>query len=315
MSGDTLGIAHFLATRIADMTHSVSLVGVGVLGKAIVLRLLQRQFSLCVFNRTYSKASEVAAEGAHAVSELHQLFTQEKQVVLICLKDAEAIRDVFQSEKVTQKLTRYHPLFINISTVGPEESRWMEAFFHQHGAHYVECPVSGGPEGARQGKLAAWVGPCVNDYARAVNDVVTSLSDHYVLMASNHSAQTMKVINNYCEAVHLLVAAEALLVAEGHDIAPDVLAKALTLGRGRSTYMDVMLDRYLNPRETVSVPLSIRLKDLDLANRLFQCAEIQSEFFDTARQCYQNTAELSAEPQDQTACFAYLSRALPARRE
>ncbi|WP_350327149.1 NAD(P)-dependent oxidoreductase [Pectobacterium aroidearum] len=297
------------------MTHSVSLVGVGVLGKAISLRLLQRQFSLSVFNRTHSKASEVAAEGAQSIPELHQLFTQEKQVVLICLKDAEAIRDVFQSKEVIQKLTRYRPLFLNISTIGPEESRWMASFFHQHGAHYVECPVSGGPEGARQGKLAAWVGACVDDFSRTVNDIVTSLSDRYVLMANNHSAQTMKVINNYCEAVHLLVAAEALLVAEGHGIAPDVLANALTLGRGRSTYMEVMLDRYLNPRETVSVPLSIRLKDLDLAHTLFQRAEIQSEFFDTARQCYQNTADLSAVPQDQTACFAYLSRTLPAGRE
>ncbi|MFJ5470124.1 NAD(P)-dependent oxidoreductase [Pectobacterium carotovorum] len=290
------------------MTHSVSLVGVGVLGKAISLRLLQRHFSLSVFNRTHHKANEVAAEGAQAVAELHQLFTQEKQIVLICLKDAEAIRDVFQSEEVIQKLTRYRPLLINISTIGPEESRWMEAFFHQHGAHYVECPVSGGPEGARQGKLAAWVGPYADDVASAVNDVITSLSDRYVLMESNHSAQTMKVINNYCEAVHLLVAAEA------HDIAPDVLANALTLGRGRSTYMEVMLDRYLNPREAVSVPLSIRLKDLDLANTLFQRSAIQSEFFDTARQRYQNTADLSADPQDQTACFAYLSRTLPTGR-
>lgn len=296
------------------MTHSVSLVGVGVLGKAISLRLLQRDFSLSVFNRTRSKVDDVTAEGAQAVSELHQLFTQEKKVVLICLKDAEAIRDVFQSEEVIQKLNRYRPLLLNISTIGPEESRWMEAFFHQHGAHYLECPVSGGPEGARQGKLAAWVGPCANDFASAVNDVITSLSDRYVRMASNHSAQTMKVINNYCEAVHLLVAAEALLVAEGHGIAPDVLANALTLGRGRSTYMEVMLDRYLNPRETVSVPLSIRLKDLDLAQMLFQRSAVQSEFFDTARRLYQNTADLSAEAQDQTACFSYLSRTLPAGR-
>ncbi|MBS4432785.1 NAD(P)-dependent oxidoreductase [Pectobacterium punjabense] len=297
------------------MTHSVSLVGVGVLGKAISLRLLRRHFSLSVFNRTRSKTNEVAAEGAHAVPELHQLFTQEKQIVLICLKDAGAIREVFQSEEVTQRLARYRPLLLNISTIGPEESRWMETFFHQHGAHYVECPVSGGPEGARQGKLAAWVGPCVDSFASVVNDVITSLSDRYVLMANNHSAQTMKVINNYCEAVHLLVAAEALLVAEGHGIAPDVLAKALTLGRGRSTYMEVMLDRYLNPRETVSVPLSIRLKDLDLANTLFQRSAIHSEFFDTARQLYQNTADLSAVPQDQTACFSYLSRTSPTGRD
>ncbi|WP_263058682.1 NAD(P)-dependent oxidoreductase [Pectobacterium sp. F1-1] len=297
------------------MTHSVSLVGVGVLGKAISLRLLQRHFPLSVFNRTNRKVNDIAAEGAQAVPELHQLFTQEKQIVLICLKDAEAIRDVFQSEAVIQKLTRYRPLLLNISTIGPEESRWMETFFHQHGAHYVECPVSGGPEGARQGKLAAWVGPCVDDFANAVNDVISSLSDHYVLMESNHSAQTMKVINNYCEAVHLLVAAEALLLAEAHDIAPDVLANALTLGRGRSTYMEVMLDRYLNPRETVSVPLSIRLKDLDLAQMLFRRSPIQSEFFDTARKLYQNTADLSAEPQDQTACFSYLSRTLPVGRE
>ncbi|MBN3201346.1 NAD(P)-dependent oxidoreductase, partial [Pectobacterium brasiliense] len=86
------------------------------------------------------------------------------------------------------------------------------------------------------------------------------------------------------------------LLEEAHDIAPEVLANALTLGRGRSTYMEVMLYRYLNPLEVVSFPLSIRLKDIDLAHKLFHRTTIQSQYFDTARQCYQNTADLSAYP-------------------
>ncbi|MFP1878991.1 NAD(P)-dependent oxidoreductase [Lonsdalea quercina] len=290
------------------MTKHISLVGIGVLGKAIALRLRQCQYSLSVYNRTASKAEALAGNGVHAVSSLGQLFTRKPAIILICLTDAQAMKALFCLPEIESKLQEYRPLIVNTSTIGPQDSQQMEAFFQRQGAQYVEAPVSGGPEGARTGKLACWVGPIPPDFADVLPQLLSSLSDKYVVMDSNRAAQTMKVINNYCEAVHLLVAAESILLAEKSGIRQTILQKALPLGRGRSTYMDVMLNRYLHPSALISVPLDIRIKDLDLAHALFQERTVHSAFFAPTQRIYLKTAEALRPPQDQTACFAYLSK-------
>ncbi|OSM97422.1 NAD(P)-dependent oxidoreductase [Lonsdalea populi] len=290
------------------MTKHISLVGIGVLGKAIALRLRQCQYNISLYNRTASKAEALTGNGVHAVSSLSQLFTHKPSIILICLTDAQATKALFCTPEIKTKLKEYESLIVNVSTIGPQESQQMEAFFQQHGAHYVEAPVSGGPEGARTGKLACWLGPIPPAFADILPSLISSLSYDYVVMDSNSAAQAMKVINNYCEAVHLLVAAESILLAEKSGISQRALQKALPLGRGRSTYMEVMLNRYLQPSDLVSVPLDIRIKDLDLANALFQERAFHSAFFDRVQHIYLNTAEALMPPQDQTACFAYLSK-------
>lgn len=290
------------------MTKHISLVGVGVLGKAIALRLRQCQYTLSLYNRTASKAEALTGGGAHAVSSLSQLLTRKAQIILICLTDAQATKTLFGTPEIKNKLEECQPLIVNISTIGPQDSQHMEAFFQRHGAHYVEAPVSGGPEGARTGKLACWVGPIPPAFADVLPQLLSFLSSDYAVMDSNQAAQAMKVINNYCEAVHLLVAAESILLAEKSGISQSALQKALPLGRGRSTYMEVMLNRYLHPTDLVSVPLAIRIKDLDLARALFQERGFHSAFFDRVQRIYLNTAEALRPPQDQTACFAYLSQ-------
>lgn len=290
------------------MTNHISLVGVGVLGKAMALRLRQCQYNISLYNRTASKAQALTGNGIHAVNSLSQLFTRKPSVILTCLTDAQAMKALFCLPEIESKLLEHRPLIVNTSTIGPQDSQQMEAFFQRQGAQYVEAPVSGGPEGARTGKLACWVGPIPPDFADVLPPLLSSLSDDYVVMDSNRAAQTMKVINNYCEAVHLLVAAESILLAEKSGISQATLQKALPLGRGRSAYMDVMLNRYLYPSDLISVPLAIRIKDLDLAHALFQERTVHSTFFTPIQRIYLKTAEALRPPQDQTACFAYLSK-------
>ncbi|OSN01931.1 MULTISPECIES: NAD(P)-dependent oxidoreductase [Lonsdalea] len=293
------------------MIKHVSLVGIGVLGKAIALRLRQCQYDISLYNRTASKAEALAGDGINAVSSVSQLFTRQHPIILICLTDAQAIHELFCTTEIERKLQDYQPVIVNVSTIGPQDSRQVGDFFLQHGAHYLEAPVSGGPEGARTGKLACWTGPIPAAFSEALTGLLSSLCGDYAVMESNCAAQTMKVINNYCEAVHLLVAAESLLLAEKSGISPEALEKALPLGRGRSTYMGVMLNRYLHPSDKISVPLAIRIKDLELANTLFHQCAVHSAFFEHAQHIYLNTAAELSPPQDQTRCFDYLSKQTP----
>lgn len=290
------------------MIDHISLVGVGVLGRAIAMRFLHCHQSVCVFNRTEAKARALISMGAEVAETLEEVFDHDRPLVILCLTDADAIRDVFDVPAIKQRMVRARPVVLNTSTIGSQESQWMETFFLANGASYVECPVSGGPEGALSGRLAAWVGPLPLDDLARTRSAIGLLSDHFVMMESNCTAQAMKVINNYCEAVHLLVAAEVIQLAEKACISSKVMQQALPLGRGRSIYMDVMLDRYLHPRTNVAVPVDIRLKDLELAEQLFERYRMHSGFSNYSHHVYLRTLQASSQPQDQTACLAQIEK-------
>lgn len=289
---------------------TLSLVGTGTLGKAIALRLLACGYQLTLFNRTFSKAQEIAHPHSVAVQSLEALLETPHAIILLCVTDAHSLRALFCQPNIARRLALIRPVFLNISTIGPLESAQLENYFRQQGAFYCECPVSGGPEGAKAGTLAAWIGNIPAEFKEQLLPVIHSLSQHSVQLEDNQAAQTMKVINNYCEAVHLLIAAEAILAAKRSGLPAGTLTQALMLGRGRSVYMGVMLERYLHPDSKVSVPLEIRLKDLALADSLFQSCGIDSLYLDSARRVYQQTLALSPLPQDQTACFSWLADVL-----
>lgn len=291
------------------MKH-LAVVGTGTLGKAIALRLLASGYQLSLYNRTFSKAADIAHPQSVAVRDLRELLTDAQPIILLCVTDAQSIRALFCQPDIAQRLAQTQPVILNISTIGPQESERLEAWFHSHGAFYTECPVSGGPEGALAGTLAAWIGSIPVDFRDRILPVIYSLADKCAQLDDNRAAQTMKVINNYCEALHLLIAAEAILVARRMGLAADKLQQALLLGRGRSVYMGVMLQRYLHPGSQVSVPLAIRLKDLALARMLFQRCGIESPYLENTRSVYQQTMGLTTLPQDQTACFTWLSEVL-----
>lgn len=291
------------------MKH-LALVGTGTLGKALALRLLASGYSLRLYNRTFQKAHDIAQQRSVAVRAFSELFIAPFPVILLCVTDAHSIRALFCNVDIERKVAQTHPVILNISTVGPEESERLEAYFQSLGASYTECPVSGGPEGAKAGTLAAWVGKIPADFKDRIIPVINCLAANSVQLDDNRAAQAMKVLNNYCEALHLVIAAEAILATRRLGLSAEMVQQALLLGRGRSVYMEVMLQRYLHPDSSVSVPLDIRLKDLALANHLFQACGIASPYLDYTRNVYQQTMGLSTLPQDQTACFTWLSEVL-----
>jgi 3-hydroxyisobutyrate dehydrogenase-like beta-hydroxyacid dehydrogenase len=286
---------------------NVSVIGAGVLGSALVIRLLECGFNVWVYNRTRCKLEELIFSGARSIDDLDKAFVREKRIWLLCLRDESSIREVFSSNKIIEALKRHKFLMINTSTVGPKASARLEVFFKSVNVDYIELPVSGGVEGALSGGLIGYLGKSPEYLKSDFDCVLRALLKARCLMQSNQDAQAMKVINNYCEAINLAVAAEALLLAEAYGISKEVIAGSLGLGRGRSMYLELLLKWYMSAGHGITVPLEIRIKDLKLSGELFCDLNVQSRFYDGALELYESTLFSSSVALDQMDCFGYLS--------
>jgi len=66
---------------------NVSVIGAGVLGSALVRRLLRCGFDVQVYNRTKQKLKELIGEGARSIDDLDTAFSCKHNLWLLCLRD------------------------------------------------------------------------------------------------------------------------------------------------------------------------------------------------------------------------------------
>ncbi|MEC5341259.1 NAD(P)-dependent oxidoreductase [Brenneria populi] len=261
------------------MRPKINVVGAGLLGSALIKRLLNQGYSVSVFNRTKSKIDHLINDGATPAYEIEDIFKDSCDISIACLKDADSIISTFTPLLGRHGAGAGKKLVINTSTLGPEESERVEALMRKIPVEYTELPVSGGPEGALQGRLIAYIGQVADCFRPMVLDIASALCRRYSLMDSNYQAQAMKVINNYCEATNMAVAAEAIHLAERIGLKKEKICETLPMGRGRSVYMDVLLDKYKFDDRSISFPLDLRVKDLLLIAPIFEQSDIRSFFY------------------------------------
>ena len=144
----------------------IGIAGLGRMGGAIGLRLLEVDHQVVVWNRSMEKCQPLVAAGATLARSPSELAAQVETVITI-VTNAEALAAVYDGPTgvLAQPITG--KLVIDMSTVQPADSRALAAKVQAGGGTFVECPVGGTTAPARQGKLLGLVGASAADLARA----------------------------------------------------------------------------------------------------------------------------------------------------
>ena len=144
----------------------IGLAGVGKMGAAIALRLMDIGHQVTVWNRTPDKTRPVIDAGA-AVAATPAELASKADAVLTILTDGAAIEQVYNGPDGLLSGAAAGKLFFEMSTVPPEVNVALAAKVRAKGAALVECPVGGSVPPARQGKLIGLMGAEPADAARA----------------------------------------------------------------------------------------------------------------------------------------------------
>lgn len=144
----------------------LGIIGMGKMGNAVAQRLRETGNDVWVWNRTPGKAAAALAAGAVEAPSPAALVA-ETDAVLSLLTDAPAITAVLDRADGPLAGPIAGKLFIEMSTVRPEDQRTFAERVRKAGGIYVECAVSGTTGPARQGRLIGLAGGEEADLARA----------------------------------------------------------------------------------------------------------------------------------------------------
>lgn len=195
----------------------VGVIGLGRMGTALALRLLETGHDVTVWNRSADKAVPLAAAGATQAASAAALI-EAVDLALVILFDAPALEAVFHGADGILQADLTGKLIVEMSTVRPQVEQALAAAVTARGGAFIDCPVGGTVMPARTGKLLGLAGGAAEDVARA-RPVLDQLCRRLEHVGPVGAGAAMKLAINLPLGVYWQALGEALsLVGHlGHD--------------------------------------------------------------------------------------------------
>ncbi len=237
----------------------VGFVGLGMMGRPMVERLLGAGHAVHVHNRSRGPVDALAAKGATAADSPAQV-AERSEIVLTALPTPEAVDEVFSE---LARVARAGQVYADHSTVRPDQNRRWAAAMAAKGAGYLDAPVSGGPSGAAGGTLTIMVGGDQATLDRAL-PVFEAFGSTIRLCGPVGAGQVVKLVNQLLVGVHTAAIAEAAVLGAALGADPAVVLELLGKSYGGSTMMVRHMPRFISRDFSGATPVSLILKDLGL---------------------------------------------------
>lgn len=143
----------------------LAVLGTGLLGSEVAIRLRDRRFDVIAWNRTPDKAQALATVGITPVQTAADAVAA-ADVVLLLLADADVIRTTLLGGDAETALTGR--IIIQMGTIAPNQSRAIARAVQRAGGEYLEAPVLGSLPEARSGRLIVMAGGELDLYERCL---------------------------------------------------------------------------------------------------------------------------------------------------
>jgi len=247
-------------------------VGLGLMGRPMVERLLAAGHAVHVWNRSREKLAPVVALGASPLRTPREA-AERADLVLMCLMDSAAVEQcVFGEDGVATAGATRATVLVDHSSIRPDATRAMAARLAAAASMaWVDAPVSGGVGGAAAGTLAVMCGGDPDAFARA-EPVIRAYAGNVTWMGPSGAGQTTKLVNQMIVASAVATLAEAVALATAAGVDASRLPAALAGGWADSRPMQVFVPRMAVGYDQPIGALSTMLKDVDSALDLARTA-------------------------------------------
>lgn len=250
----------------------IGVIGMGLMGTAIVERLLASQYNVVVYNRTPDKAKPLIALGArwsdspleHCDRAIISLYTTEV---------VESVLEQMKSSLIAGKT------LIDTTTGDPVKTPGLGERLAKLGVQYIEAPISGSSEQTRQ-HLATALAAGPEAAVAACRDLFDCIAAKTYYVGDWGNGVRMKLVANLVLGLNRAALAEGLVFAQAIGLPADKALQVLLNSPAYSRTMDAKGPKMVAGEFSPQAKLSQHLKDVRLilgeASRSGQCLPLSS---------------------------------------
>jgi 3-hydroxyisobutyrate dehydrogenase len=238
----------------------VGFAGLGAMGAPMAKNLHKAGLLAAVWNRSADKAQALSAELRCTAPATLEEFARTLDAVVVCVSADADVRSVI--EALAPGLAK-GTLVIDCSTVSADTARWAETFLAARDVRFLDAPVSGGIEGAKNGALAIM---CGGDPAafEASKPILAAMGKTIEYFGPAGSGQATKATNQIMCAGIIRACAEAMAFAAAHRLPLERVVSTLGAGAGSSWYFVHRAPNMVRGSYPAGFRIKLHAKDLGI---------------------------------------------------
>lgn len=242
------------------MKSKVAMIGLGAMGAPMAVNLHNSGWLAGVWNRTAAKGLQLLQQIDTTVYPDLESLARTSRFIIICVSADDDVLAVI--DQLRPHLDGEH-IVLDCSTVAPATAREAASRIETRGAQFLDAPVSGGVEGARNGKLVMMVGgdPRVLDAVRQVLDSISSKVEH---MGPVGAGQATKAVNQLMAAGINQAVSESLAFGEFLGLDLNKLIKLLGGGAAGNWFLEHRGPTMIKNEFKPGFKLALHFKDLNI---------------------------------------------------
>ena len=276
----------------------VGFVGLGAMGLPMARNLHRAGLLAGAWNRTPAKAEALAAETGCMAAATPAELAAACDIVVTCVS---ADQDLLEVIDAMAPALRPGAVVADCSTVAAATAREAAARLAAAGAGFLDCPVSGGTEGAVHGTLSIMAGGAEETLERA-RPALEAMGSNIVHMGPVGAGQAAKATNQIMVAGINQAVTEALAFGRAQGLPMDKLIAALEKGAAGNWFLSRRGPTMVRGEYPLGFKVGLHAKDLEICRRMAEELGVKLPVVEMTLVHYARISETSAE-EDISALF------------
>ncbi len=219
------------------MITRVAFIGLGVMGFPMAGHLQRAGLQVAVFNRTAARARDWEREFGGRVAASPAAAAAGAELVLSCVGRDADVREIALGPDGALAAMVPGALLVDHTTASAELARELDARCRERGLGFLDAPVSGGEQGALNGRLTVMCGGDAEVFARA-EPVLAHYARAVRLLGPAGSGQLCKMVNQICIAGVVQGLAEGIHFALRAGLDAEAVIEVISQGAAQSWQME-----------------------------------------------------------------------------
>jgi len=243
-------------------------IGLGAMGAHMAINFHKAGSLHRIWNRSRNKADAIAKETGVDIAESPEQLAAECELIITCVSRDEDVLSVIERLSTT---INPGTIVVDTSTVASNTAKKAAEMLQGKGAHLLDCPVSGGVEGAKNGTLAMMVGgdDSVLDSARTSLEAIAA---NIAYIGPTGSGQACKAVNQLMAAGINQAVTEALAFGEVMGLDMDKVVDIVATGAAGNWFLDHRGKTMLADNYAPGFKLALHHKDLAICQTMLKHA-------------------------------------------
>jgi 3-hydroxyisobutyrate dehydrogenase len=249
----------------------VGFIGLGAMGHSLAGHLHSHGLLTVVGNRSQAKADAFAlAPGVVAATAAGDFA--DCDLVMLCVS---ADADVLENVRALAGALKTGAVVIDHSTVAMQTAQAAHALLKERAIGFLDAPVSGGVEGAKNGKLSIMIGGDAADLDKA-RPALETYALRITHMGASGAGQATKAVNQVLVAGIAQAVCEGLALGDKLGLSADLLVPTLAAGAAGNWFLDKRGATMLAGNYTPGFKSALLHKDLKIVREMASQAGIRA---------------------------------------